>query len=141
MNILTRQQISADSLPALIDRATAALDSARSSAEVLEARDMARVAYDAAKSAGRMARVKQAHDSLIVEVHRSQAHALAIRTRAEVRLAEEYDAAQDRGEVATGREGRSLGVARDNAQVATASDLCLRRDEIFEARQIRDADW
>ena len=45
-----------ETLPILIDRATAALDSARSSAEVLEARDLARVAYDAAKSAGRMAR-------------------------------------------------------------------------------------
>lgn len=124
-----------DSLPVLIDRATAALDSARTSAEVLEARDMARVAYDAAKSAGRMARAKQAHDSLIADVHRSQAHALAIRARAEMRLAEEYDDAQDRGEVAG--HGRSK-VEADN--VTTAADLGLRRDEIHEARKFRDAE-
>lgn len=89
----------ADTLPTLIDRATAALESARSSGEVLEARDMARMAYDAAKSAARIMRAKKAHDSLIADVHRSQAHALAIRARAEMRLAEEYDAAQERGEV------------------------------------------
>lgn len=35
--------------------------------------------------------------------------------------------AQDRGEVATGREGKGLGVARDNAQIATAADLGIRR--------------
>lgn len=127
--------IPSETLPTLIDRATSALESARSSAEVLEARDMARVAYDAAKSAARMTRAKQAHDSLIVEVHRSQAHALAIRARAEMRLAEEYDAAQDRGEVAG--HGRSK-VEADN--VTTAADLGLRRDEIHEARKLRDAE-
>lgn len=130
----------ADTLPALIDKATAALECARSSAEVLEARDLARVAYDAAKSAGRMARAKQAHDSIVSEVHRAQAHALSIRARAEMRLAEEYDAAQERGEVARGTEGRGLGVARDNAQIATAADLGLRRDEIHEARQFLKAE-
>lgn len=57
--------------PALIDRATAALDCARTNSEVLEARDMARVAYDAAKSATRMHRAKQAHDRLLPDVHRS----------------------------------------------------------------------
>lgn len=131
--------IPTDTLPVLIDRATAALDNARNSAEVLEARDMARVAYDAAKSAGRMARAKQAHDSLVVEVHRSQAHALAIRARAEMRLAEEYDAAQERGEVAGHGNNVTKGnVAKPN--VTTAADLGIRRDEIHEARKFRDAE-
>lgn len=125
-----------DTLPALIDKATAALEGARNSAEVLEARDMARVAYDAAKSAGRIAKAKTAHDSIISEVHRAQAHALAIRARAEMRLAEEYDAAQERGEVA--KRGWESGVDKDN--ITTAADLGLRRDEIFEARKIRDAE-
>lgn len=131
--------IPTDTLPQLIDRATQALDSARSSAEVLEARDMARVAYDAAKSAGRMARAKQAHDSIVTEVHRAQAHSLAIRARAEMRLAEEYDAAQDRGEVATGRDGPGAGVSQGNAK-ATSSDLGMARKDIHEARQFRDAE-
>lgn len=129
-----------ETLPALIDKATHALDSARTSAEVLEARDFARVAYDAAKMAGRMARAKRAHDSIIVEVHRAQAHSLAIRARAEMRLAEEYDAAQERGDVATGNRSKDFSVGDDNAKPATAADLGIRRDEIHEARRFRDAE-
>lgn len=75
----------------------------------------------------------------MVEVHRSQAHALAIRARAEMRLAEEYDAAQDRGEVSTGG-GRPDCVEDRNAVPATAADLGLRRDEIHAARKLRDAE-
>jgi hypothetical protein len=152
MNII--QQGPTDPLPVLIDRATAALDAARDSAEVLEAREMARVAYDAAKSAARVARAKQAHDTILVEVHRAQAHALAIRARAEIRLAEEYDAAQARGEVAGhGQRGpeKDVGVhnvfwrtdlvgSNNEVRHATAADLGLRRDEIYEARKLRDAE-
>jgi len=58
-----------------------------------------------------------------------------IRARAEMRLAEEYDAAQDRGEVAG--HGRSK-VEADN--VTTAADIGLRRDEIHDARKLRDAE-
>jgi predicted transcriptional regulator len=129
--------IPTDSLPTLINKATAALDNARSSAEVLEARDMAKMAYDAAKSAARIMKAKEAHDTLITEVHRSQAHALAIRARAEMRLAEEYDAAQDRGEVATGRP-KSLDDGKTFQ--ATSAGLGLRSDEIHEARKLRDAE-
>lgn len=125
----------AETLPTLINRAVEALEAARSSAEVLEAREMARIAYDAAKSAGRIARAKQAHDSIIADVHRAQAHATFIRARAEMRLAEEYDAAQERGEVAG--HGRSKV---EPANVTTVADLGLRRDEIFEARKMRDAE-
>lgn len=126
-----------ETLPQLIDRATAALDAARTSAEVLEARDIARLAYDAAKSAARIATVKQAHDTVIMEVHRAQADALAIRARAEMRLAEEYDAAQDRGEVRTA--GNPIVADPNNCKVGP-SDLGLRRDEIHEARKLRDAE-
>lgn len=126
--------IPTETLPTLIDRATAALDSARSSAEVLEARDMARVAYDAAKSAARMARAKQAHDSLITDVHRAQANALAIRARAEMRLAEEYDAAKDRGEVA------AAGHNQHTEALPTGKDLGLSYKDIHEARRLRDAE-
>ncbi|MDE0590440.1 hypothetical protein OU789_10925 [Halocynthiibacter sp. C4] len=125
--------IPTETLPALIDKATQALDSARTSAEVLEARDFARTAYDAAKSAGRIAKAKQAHDSIISEVHRAQGHALSIRARAEIRLADEYDAAQERGEVA--KAG-----ANQHEVVVSANDLGLRRDEIHEARKFRDAE-
>jgi len=127
-----------DALPDLIDRATSALSSARDSAEVLEARDMARVAYDAAKSAGRMARAKKAHETVISAVYRAQADALLIEARAKMRLADEYDAAQERGEVA--KLGDNLpSVDASNAK-PTAADLGLRRDEIHEARKLRNAE-
>ncbi|WP_282604016.1 hypothetical protein [Paracoccus sp. PARArs4] len=56
-----------------------------------------------------------------------------------MRLAEEYDAAQDRGEVSKGRDGPGAGVSQGNAK-ATASDLGLARKDIHEARQLRDAE-
>jgi hypothetical protein len=123
-----------DTLPVLIDRATQALDSARTSAEVLEARDMARVAYDAAKSASRIMRAKEAHDSLISDVHRAQAHALGIRARAEMRLAEEYDAAQERREVA------KAGDNQHGQVLPSGKDLGLTHKDIHEARRMRDAE-
>ena len=133
-----------ETLPVLINRAVEALEAARTSAEVLEARDLARVAYDAAKSAGRIAKAKQAHDSILVDVHRAQAHATFIRARAEMRLAQEYDEAQDRGEVARhgasegGRGNQHGNVSKQN--VTTAADLGLARKDIHEARQLRDAE-
>lgn len=129
--------VQSDTLPALIDKATTALEGARTSGEVLEARDTARAAYDAAKSAGRMARAKGAHDEIIAGVHRAQAHALAIRARAEMRLAAEYDAAQERGEVK--RNGGDRSSVEDN-NTASAADLGLRRDQIHEARQFHKAE-
>jgi hypothetical protein len=126
--------VTPDTLPSLIDRATQALANARTAAEVLEARDMARMAYDAAKSFSRMEQAKRAHDTLIAEVYRAQANALAIEARAKMRLAEEYDAARDRGEVAGHGGGKSnLGKPKVN-------DVNLRYDEIHEARQFRDAE-
>ena len=43
-----------------------------------------------------------------------------------MRIADEYDAAQERGEVAGAHEG-TMGVPNGNAQKATAADLGLRR--------------
>lgn len=66
-----------------------------------------------------------------------QADALLIESRAKARLADEYDAAQERGEVAGHGGGRNFKVADSNVE-ATTADLGLRRDEIHEGRQIRD---
>lgn len=71
------------------------------------------------------------------EVHRSQAHALAIRARAEMRLAEEYDQAQDDNVVR--KAGNPIVVDPNNCKVGPA-DLGLRRDEIHAARKLRDAE-
>lgn len=136
MNELTQVNTS---LPNLVSRAAEVLASATSSAEVLEAKDLASAAYDAAKSAGRMKAVKDAHDDLLVKVYRAQADALIIESQAKSRLADEYDAAQERGEVATGNRSKDFGVTQENAKPATASDLGINRKEIHEARQVRDA--
>lgn len=125
-----------ETLPALIDRATRALADAKSSAEVLEARDMARVAYDAAKSAGRLARAKEAHDTVLSQVYRAQANALNIEARAKMRLAEEYDAAQERGEVRAANTGRSASAL----EAPNVSAIGLTHKDIHDARQIRDAE-
>lgn len=124
-----------EGLPGLVDRAAAMLAGAKTAAEVLEAREVAGLIYDAAKRAARLSRAKAAHDDLIAAAHRAQADALEIEAAAKRRLADEYDAAQARGEVAG--HGRSKV---EHANVTTASDLGLRRDQIHDARLIRDAE-
>jgi hypothetical protein len=128
----------AHALRTLVDRASSALADARNAAEVLDARDMAGLAYDVAKRTARLQRAKSAHDDLIAAAHRSQAHALEIEACAKRRLADEYDAAQARGEVQ--RHGGQVprGVADHN--IPSTADLGLRRDQIHEARLIRDAE-
>jgi hypothetical protein len=123
-------------LPSLIDRAASMLSGAKTAAEVLEAREVAGLAYDVAKRAARLQRAKSAHDDLVAAAHRAQAHALEIEARA---CAASYSSASRRlarGEVM----GRSRTCVGDDNAPATAADLGLRRDEIHEARQIRDAE-
>lgn len=126
----------AESLPVLLHRAASALDAATTSAEVLEARDMASVAYDVAKSAGRIARAKQAHDEVLSAVYRAQADALKIEARAKMRLADEYDAAQERGELRQANTGRSASAL----EAPGAEDIGLTHKQIYEARQLRDVE-
>jgi len=128
-----------DDLPGLIERATAMLSGAKSAAEVLEAREAAGLAFDVAKRAARLQRAKAAHDDLVAAAHRTQAHALEIEARAKRRLADEYDAAQARGEVIGAHDGARKRVDDANA-IASAADLGLRRDQIHDARLIRDAE-
>ena len=127
------------SLPQLVDHAAAALSNARTAAEVLEAKDMATFAYDTAKRAARLAKAKNAHDELIAAAHRAQADALEIEAQAKRRLADEYDSAQERGEIAGHGGGRNFKVGGSNVET-TAADIGIRRDEIHEARMIRDAE-
>lgn len=121
-------------LPGLVQRAASQLASATSAAEVLEARDTAAAAYTTAKAAARLAKAKGAHDELIAKAHRAQAHALEIEAMAKLRLADEYDAAQERGDVAGHGGGKSnLGKAKVN-------DIDLSYDQIHEARKIKAAE-
>jgi hypothetical protein len=125
-------------LPALVDRAAKALAGARSAAEVLEARDMASAAYSAQQKQNRLNKAKGAHDELIAAGHRVQADALEIEAKAKRRLADEYDAAQARGEIA---KGRPKSIPEQNTFQPTAKDISPKfTAEIHEARIIRDAE-
>lgn len=128
------------SLPALVDRAATALSNARTSAEILEAKEMASVIYDTAKRSARLSKAKGAHDALIAAAHRAQADALEIEAGAKRRLADEYDAAQERGEVKANGGARNFSVPDENSELPSASDIGLSRKAIHEARIIRDAE-
>lgn len=128
-----------ETLPALIDRAALALSNARSAAEILEAREMASFAYDMAKREARMERAKKAHDEVVGAAYRAQADALDIEAQAKRRLADEYDAAQKRGEIGQ-KTGRPKVVPEENDFIPSAADAGLTRKQIHEARQIRDAE-
>lgn len=111
------ESTAAANIPALIVRSAARLMQAKSSAEVLEAKGLAQAALH-------YARVTKAAN----ETH---ADCLRIITRAECRMANEVDAAQERGELAKpGRPGKI---------VRTADNLDLDRRRVEEWRDVRDA--
>ncbi|RXG86150.1 hypothetical protein EAS61_34070 [Bradyrhizobium zhanjiangense] len=125
----------------LIERAATALSQAKSAAEVLEACDMASVAYDAAKKAGRLAKAKQAHDELVSAARRAQGDALLIEAQAKQRLADEYDAAQECGDVARlGTNQKELGILEEKTRPATVGEIGLTHKQVHEARLVRDAE-
>ncbi len=136
MNLALRVDASM-SLVALVDRAAAAFAGARTSAEVLEARDLAGIAYDVAKKTARIGKAKKACDELIAAAHRAQADALELEAGAKRRLADEYDAAQERGEVAA--VGKPINIPAGNNK-PTVSNIGLSSKAIHEAREIRDAE-
>jgi len=138
MTALAPVSATSQDLPSLIDRAASMLSGAKTAAEVLEAREVAGLAYDVAKRAARLHRAKSAHDDLVAAAHRAQAHALEIEARAKRRLADEYDAAQARGEVH--RHGGQVPRDVADPNIPSVSDLGLRRDQIHEARRLRDAE-
>ena len=104
-------------LPALIDRACSRLASARTSAEVLEAKAIAEMALH-------YARITKAAN----ETH---ADCLRMIVRAEMRMADEIDTGQERGEISSG--------GRPNETVLTSDSLGLDRRRVAEWRETRDA--
>ncbi|MBX7483921.1 hypothetical protein [Qipengyuania qiaonensis] len=65
----------------------------------------------------------------------AQADALEIESLAKRRLADEYDAAQERGEVRSANERTA-----SNAEAVGVAELGISHKEIHEARQLRDAE-
>lgn len=126
----------AHGLPELVRQAASKIANAESAAEILEAREMAGAVYDAAKRAARFARAKSAHDTILSTVYRAQADALEIESLAKRRLADEYDAAQERGEVRKQSDNQAIS----QSEKAGFADIGLTGKEIHEARQVRDAE-
>ncbi len=78
---------------------------------------------------------KHAHDEVVAAAYRAQGDALLIDSQAKMRLADEYDDAQPDG---AERGGRPKTVPEENG--FTAAEAGLDRKQIYEARQIRDAE-
>jgi hypothetical protein len=72
--------------------------------------------YDVAKRTARLAKAKGAHDELIAKAHRAQADALEIEAMAKRRMADEYEAAQLRDEVARHGGDRKIKVPDANLE-------------------------
>jgi phage N-6-adenine-methyltransferase len=103
---------------------------ARSSGEVLEAKRLAEMALHLAK--------------VMDAAAETQADCLRIITRAEMRMADEIDGGQERGEVARPRDTLRQNIvvrAMDNgdAEPVTFDDLGIARQRVAEWRKIRDA--
>ncbi len=127
------------SLPALVHAAAAALASAETAAEVLDARAMATFAYDKARSAARIATARKAHRDVVDAARRAQADALEIETKADIRLADEVDAAQAAGLVRRpGQRGKVLPRTEDNSP-PRLRDAGINSKELHVARSVRDA--
>lgn len=127
-------------LPALVAAAAAQLATAGTAAEVLDAKDKASLIYDAAKRAARLAAAKGAHDTLIAAAHRAQANALKIEAQAKERLADEYDAAQERGEIQKPGGDRKTIVPEQNNDAAKVEESGLTRKQVHDARRVRNAE-
>lgn len=72
------------------------------------------------------------------DLYRVQADGLEIEAAAKRRLADEYDAAQERGEVA--KRGQRNDFVPQEDKVPTAAEVGLKRKDIQDARQFRDAE-
>lgn len=83
------------------------------------------------------AKAKEAHDTVLGAVLRAQADAAMIEAQAKVRLADEYDAAQERGEVAT--VGKPVIIPNGNNK-ATLPEMGFTAKALHEARALRDVE-
>lgn len=61
-------------------------------------------------------------------------------SRAKLRLADEYDAAQARGEVQKAGGARNFIIPDKNNEIPKILGLAIASKEIHEARQVRDAE-
>jgi hypothetical protein len=129
-----------EKLPRLIAQAAAALAKATGAAEVLDVKAEAALIYNAAKAAERFAKAKNAHDEIIAACHNAMRDALRIEKRAQIRLAEEFDAAQMRGELSSPGRPKTKNIPEENNFSSKVTDIGLTSKQVHEARRMRDAE-
>ncbi|MFJ1307904.1 SAM-dependent methyltransferase [Agrobacterium sp. P15N1-A] len=122
----------ASGLVATVERARALLDEG----DVMNARIVASVAYNQAKTAAQFAEQIGATEKLVAKARRMQADALLIEARAKILIADKWDEARAAGEVSKG--GRPKPVSDGNG--LTAVDTGLSRKEIHDARKLAAAE-
>jgi hypothetical protein len=129
-----------NSLTGMITKAAAALAQATTSAEILDVIQHTTVAYDAAKTMARLAKARDAHAEIVAACHKAQADALEIEAQAQCRLADEYDAAQEHGEVQTAGGDRTSIITNENNALPTVGQIGLTSKLVHESRQVRNAE-
>ncbi|WP_367354098.1 SAM-dependent methyltransferase [Agrobacterium pusense] len=121
----------ASGLVATVERARALLDEG----DVINARIVASVVYNQAKTAAQFAEQIGATEKLIAKARRMQADALLIEARAKILIADKWDEAEVQGKTL---KGRPKSVPNENA--FTAEQAGLSRKEIHEARKLAAAE-
>jgi hypothetical protein len=126
----------ASGLAETVERARSLLDEG----DVIAARLLASGAYDQAKAAAGYAERFGAAEKLVAKARRLQGDALLIEARAKVRIADDYDAAQAAGHVRKpGQRGKAVK-DDDRISTPTADEIGLSKQEVHEARKLRDAE-
>jgi hypothetical protein len=90
-----------------------------------------------------VARLHKAHREVVDACCKLKGGAILIERAAQSRLADEYDAAQKRGEIAKSGEqdrARKKDSVLSGNTIGTVTDIGLTRKLIHEARKVRDAD-
>ena len=121
----------ASGLVATVERARALLDDG----DIINARIVASVAYNQAKTAAQFAEQIGATEKLIAKARRMQADALLIEARAKILIADKWDEAQAAGTAAK-RGTRNVS----DRNISTVDDTGLSRKEIHEARKLSAAE-
>lgn len=132
----------AKALPLRIEQATTKLAQATTLRDVLDVLNQMQITYIAAKSAAQLIKARNEHDDALISCRRAQTDALLIELRAAIRIADEYDNAQKRGEVASrGGTGSNqyANIPKENI-CSTIAELGIAPKQIVAARLVRDAE-
>jgi hypothetical protein len=127
-------------LSGLVQRIRGALEAAETNVQILGVRADASIAYEKITQAERLAKARHAHGETIAALRAMAADMLLLEAGADIRLANEYDAAQARGELQSRGGDRVSSKVRNADFGPTVSDMGISKQRMSEARQLRDAE-